>query len=375
MQSSEHRQAIIILDFGSQYSRLITRRVRELHVYSELVPATTTLAQLQQNPHLDIRGFILSGGPASVYDKQAPICDPAILSSGLPVLGICYGMQLLAQQLGGFVAPASGRREYGPATLEVLPEASIDPPIFRIFEGISASPAQTEQLDSPPSLTPLSPLRLPVWMSHGDSMATLPDGFKVLACTESNPVAVIANAQGMVGLQFHPEVAHTEYGAKILANFVRSVCRIGESGTTTSRVPALCEGIRRAATGKSVFFLVSGGVDSTVAFALCGMALPKERVFGLYVDTGLMRQGETDELRVNLAQLGLADRIRIQDASEDFFKALKGKIDPEEKRQVIGRLFVEIQANAMHQLSIAACLRYTSPSPRDSGASRRPSSA
>src|SRR5712692_9067718 len=137
MHPSERRQAIIVLDFGSQYSRLITRRVREWHVYSELVPATTTLAQLQQNPHLDIKGFILSGGPASVYDKDAPSCDPAILHSGLPILGICYGMQLLAQQLGGFVAPASGRREYGPATLEVLPEAASDPQIFRIFEGIA----------------------------------------------------------------------------------------------------------------------------------------------------------------------------------------------------------------------------------------------
>ncbi len=123
MPTQERRQAIIVLDFGSQYSRLITRRVRELHVYSELVPAHTTLAQLQAQPHLDIRGFILSGGPASVYDENAPLCDPAILTSGLPVLGICYGMQLLAHQLGGHVAPASGRREYGPSTLETLPEA------------------------------------------------------------------------------------------------------------------------------------------------------------------------------------------------------------------------------------------------------------
>src|SRR5438270_10341634 len=140
MHSSERRQAIIILDFGSQYSRLITRRVREWHVYSELVPATTTLSELQQDAHLDIKGFILSGGPASVYDKQAPSCDPDILHSGLPVLGICYGMQLMAQQLGGFVAPASGRREYGPATLETLPEAASDPQIFRIYQAISASP-------------------------------------------------------------------------------------------------------------------------------------------------------------------------------------------------------------------------------------------
>src|SRR5207248_2244936 len=238
MQTQERRQAIIVLDFGSQYSRLITRRVRELHVYSELVPATTTLAQLQQNRHLDIRGFILSGGPASVYDKQAPSCDPAILSSGLPVLGICYGMQLLTQQLGGFVAPASGRREYGPATLEVLPEVANDPQIFRIFQGISASPAQTEQLDAPPSLTPL---RLPVWMSHGDSVSTLPPGFKTLACTESNPVAVIANAQGMVGLQFHPEVSHTPQGKAIIRNFLYCICGCEPTWTVSSAIEEAVE--------------------------------------------------------------------------------------------------------------------------------------
>ncbi|MFL5690659.1 MAG: glutamine amidotransferase-related protein, partial [Ktedonobacteraceae bacterium] len=140
MQSSERRQAIIVLDFGSQYSRLITRRVRECHVYSELVPATTTLAQLQQNTHLDIKGFILSGGPASVYDELAPACDPAILQSGLPVLGICYGMHLLAQQLGGHVAHNLGQREYGPATIEVQAGTTLDRRTLRIFEGISISP-------------------------------------------------------------------------------------------------------------------------------------------------------------------------------------------------------------------------------------------
>src|SRR5438067_12882569 len=138
MQSTERRQAIIVLEFGSRYSRLITRRVRECHVYSELVPATNTSAQLQQHPHLHIRGFILSGAPSSVYDEQAPSCDPTILQSGLPILGICYGMQLLAQQLGGHVAYASGKREYGPAAIEVL--ATQDRQSFRIFEGIGVSP-------------------------------------------------------------------------------------------------------------------------------------------------------------------------------------------------------------------------------------------
>src|SRR5438552_14227008 len=151
MQSSERRQAIIVLDFGSQYSRLITRRVRECHVYSELVPAHTTLAELQQNTHLDIKGFILSGGPSSVSDQNAPTCDPAILHSGLPVLGICYGMHLLALQLGGHVALAHELREYGPATIEVTASPQPSNRSFRIFEGISVSPAQTEHLD--PSLT------------------------------------------------------------------------------------------------------------------------------------------------------------------------------------------------------------------------------
>src|SRR5216683_6551838 len=147
MYSSERRQAIIVLDFGSQYSRLITRRVRECHVYSELVPATTTLAQLQQNTHLDIKGFILSGGPASFYDDQAPACDPAILQSGLPVLGICYGMHLLAQQLGGHVAHNLGQREYGPATIEVQAGAPLDKRTLRIFEGIALSSEQTDHLE------------------------------------------------------------------------------------------------------------------------------------------------------------------------------------------------------------------------------------
>jgi GMP synthase (glutamine-hydrolysing) len=190
-------------------------------------------------------------------------------------------------------------------------------------------------------------------MSHSDAVRTLPPGLVTLAATDRCTCAAFAHSsKPLFGLQFHPEVAHTEYGAKMLENFVRSVCRIDATAAGKSRVPALCERIQRAAGSKSVFFLVSGGVDSTVAFVLSAMALPKERVLGLYVDTGLMRQGETDELRVNLAKLGLADRIRIWDASNVFVKALEGKNDPEEKRQIIGRLFVEIQAQAMQELGI-----------------------
>src|SRR5258708_23897946 len=265
MQSLERRQAIIVLDFGSQYSRLITRRVRECHVYSELVPATTTLAQLQQNPHLDIKGFILSGGPASVYDEQAPACDPAILDSGLPVLGICYGMQLLAHRLGGHVAPASGRREYGPSILETLARAASDQRYFRIFEGIDTTPAQTNPLDQPGAVTSLP---IPVWMSHAASADMLPNGFKVLACTDSNPVTAIANAQGMVGLQFHPEVTHTPQGKEIMRNFLYRICRCAPGSTTGSMIEDAVTQIRQRAGHEPLIFGLSSRVASPVTALL-----------------------------------------------------------------------------------------------------------
>ena len=344
MQSSERRQAIIILDFGSQYSRLITRRVRELHVYSELVPATTTLAQLQQNPHLDIKGFILSGGPASVYDNHAPSCDPAIFSSGLPVLGICYGMQLLAQQLGGFVAPASGRREYGPATLEVLPDASSDPQIFRIFQGISASPAQTEQLDVP---HPLTPLRLPVWMSHGDSVSKLPSGFKVLACTESNPVAAIANAQGMVGLQFHPEVSHTPQGKAIIRNFLYRICGCEPTWTASSVIEEAIEQIRRQVGNERVICGLSGGVDSAVTALLVHRAIG-DQLTCIFVDTGCLRAGEREQV-VDTFSRHLHIPLVVVDARQRFLSRLKDVIDPEQKRKIIGEEFIRtFEEEAIH---------------------------
>jgi GMP synthase (glutamine-hydrolysing) len=341
---------IAIIDLGGQYCHLIARRLRDLAVDSEIFPPGIPADALSH-----FAGLILSGGPQSVYDPNAVTIDETVLRLDVPILGICYGHQLLAKLLGGEVTRHDG--EYGFAQLTTstltspLPPATLTSALPQVSGRETGRSGRT--IDSADTLFRGTSRMQQVWMSHSDAVRSLPPGLVTLATTERCPCAAFAHSsKPLFGLQFHPEVAHTEYGAKILENFVRSVCRIAESGTTTSRVPALCERIQRAATGKSVFFLVSGGVDSAVAFALCGMALPKERVLGLYVDTGLMRQGETDELRVNLAQLGLADRIRIQDASEDFFKALKGKIDPEEKRQIIGRLFVEIQAQAMHQLSI-----------------------
>jgi GMP synthase (glutamine-hydrolysing) len=333
---------IAIIDLGGQYCHLIARRLRDLAVDSEIFPPAIPADVLSH-----YAGLILSGGPQSVYDPAAVTVDECILRLDVPVLGICYGHQLLAKLLGGEVTRQEG--EYGFAQLTTSTFTSSLPP------NTLTSPLQMSGTgtDSGDSLFHGTPPMQQVWMSHSDAVRTLPPGLVTLATTDRCTCAAFAHSsKPLFGLQFHPEVVHTQYGARILENFVRSVCRISESGAATSTVPALCERIQRTAAGKSVFFLVSGGVDSTVAFVLCGIALPRERVLGLYIDTGLMRQGETDELRVNLAKLGLADRIRIWDASEVFLKALEAKIDPEEKRQIIGRLFVEIQAQAMHQFGI-----------------------
>jgi GMP synthase (glutamine-hydrolysing) len=337
MQSLERRQAIIVLDFGSQYSRLITRRVRECHVYSELVPATTTLAQLQQNPRLDIKGFILSGGPASVYDEQAPACDPAILDSGLPVLGICYGMQLLAHQLGGHVAPASGKREYGPATLETLAGAASDQRYFRIFEGIDATPAQTSRLDQSGAVTSL---RMPVWMSHGDSVDMLPNGFKVLACTDSNPVTAIANAQGMVGLQFHPEVTHTPRGKEIMRNFLYRICGCTPGWTTGSMIEEAVEQIRQRVGHERVICGLSGGVDSAVTALLVHRAVG-DQLTCVFVDTGCLRAGEREQV-VDTFSRHLHIPLVVVDARQRFLARLAGVIDPEQKRKIIGAEFIRV---------------------------------
>jgi GMP synthase (glutamine-hydrolysing) len=340
MQPLECRQAIIVLDFGSQYSRLITRRVRECHVYSELVPANTTLAQLQQNTHLDIKGFILSGGPASVYDEQAPVCDPAILHSGLPVLGICYGMQLLAHQLGGHVAPASGRREYGPATLEILPDTMDDPWLSRfsrIFEGIEASAVQTDPLDEPRAV---SPIRIPVWMSHGDSVDRLPAGFKVLACTESNPVTAIANVQGMVGLQFHPEVSHTPQGTEVIRNFLYRICGCEPTWTTGSVIEEAIEQIRQRVGKERVICGLSGGVDSAVAALLVHRAVG-DQLTCVFVDTGCLRAGEREQV-VDTFGRHLHIPLVVVDARRRFLARLADVIDPEQKRKIIGEEFIRV---------------------------------
>jgi GMP synthase (glutamine-hydrolysing) len=340
MQSVERRQAIIVLDFGSQYSRLITRRVRECHVYSELVPATTTLAQLRQNDHLDIKGFILSGGPSSVYDEQAPLCDPAILQSGLPVLGICYGMQLLAQQLGGHVAKFSGQREYGPATIEVLSSAMNDRQTLRIFEGIDISPTQTDPLEQSVSTAPLRPLRLPVWMSHGDSVEALPKGFVVIASTESTPVAAIASPRGMVGLQFHPEVTHTPQGKQIIRNFLYRICGCEPGWTASSVIEEAIGQIRQQVGEERVICGLSGGVDSAVAALLVHEAIGSQLTC-VFVDTGCLRAGEREQV-IDTFSVHLHIPLVVVDARERFLTRLANVIDPEQKRRIIGTEFIRV---------------------------------
>ena len=344
MQSSERRQAIIVLDFGSQYSRLITRRVRECHVYSELVPATTTLAQLQQNTHLDIKGFILSGGPASVYDELAPACDPAILQSGLPVLGICYGMHLLAQQLGGHVAHNPGQREYGPATIDVQAGAAMDRRALRIFEGIAISPEQTDHLEQ---ASGTAPLRLPVWMSHGDSVDTLPEGFVVLASTESTPVAAMANPRGLVGLQFHPEVTHTPQGKEIIRNFLFRICGCQAGWTANAVIEETVASIRQQAGRERVICGLSGGVDSAVAALLIHKAVG-DQLTCVFVDTGCLRAGEREQV-VDTFGTHLHIPLVVVDARQRFLARLAGVIDPEQKRKIIGEEFIRVfEEEALH---------------------------
>jgi GMP synthase (glutamine-hydrolysing) len=315
----DNSDQIAIIDLGGQYCHLIKRRLRDLGVESEIHAPDVAPATLAAHA-----GIILSGGPQSVYGPNAPKVDPALLRLGRPVLGICYGHQLLAKMLGGGVEKRDG--EYGFAELSV----NVGDTLFKRL-----------------------PRRQKVWMSHSDAVTKLPRGAVRMAATDRCANAAFANfKKKLFGVQFHPEVVHTEKGNDILRNFVRSVCGIHGRAKPADRVPQLVKQIQETVKNRSVFFLVSGGVDSTVAFALCGRALPHERILGLYIDNGLMRKGETDELRANLASLHLDDRIRIHDASKDFLRALRGVTEPERKREIIGRLFVKIQSQAMRDFGI-----------------------
>jgi GMP synthase (glutamine-hydrolysing) len=310
-------ETVFVLDFGSQYSQLIARRIREQRVYCELVPGTIPWSRLEPRRPA---GLVLSGGPASVYSSGAPRADPQILRAGVPVLGICYGMQLIAQELGGEVAPAE-RREYGPAMLEVV---EADP----LFAGL--------------------PAQLPVWMSHGDRVLELPPGFHVLARSGNSPVAAMGDGQGRFGIQFHPEVRHTPQGREILRNFLYQICGCRGTWTPHSFVAEAVCSIREQVGEGRVLCALSGGVDSSVTATLVHRAIG-DRLTCVFVDNGLLRREEPQRV-LDVLHGNLDMDIRHVDASERFLAALRGVTDPEEKRLVVGQVFAEVfeeQARAL----------------------------
>ena len=302
---------IIVLDAGGQYCHLEARKVRDLGVYAEVRASETPAAELGT-----AKGLIISGGPSSVYDPGSPTVDPAIFSSGQAVLGICYGQQIMAHLLGGEVRRGE-KGEYGMATLEL--DDRSDP----MFAGLSG--------------------RQQIWMSHRDLVGHVPDGFAVAGRTDTCGIAAIADpARRLYGVQFHPEVVHTARGLEYLANFVLRVCGCVPDWDPRHRAPLIEQEIRECVGGRKVFFFVSGGVDSSVAFALARRALGEERVRGVYVDTGLMREGETDFVR-RIAGLS------VECAADEFLGALAGVTDPEEKRHIIGEEFVRVQERVIER--------------------------
>jgi len=306
---------IAVLDAGGQYCHLIARKVRDLGVSAEVLPSETPASSLAS-----VKGVIISGGPSSVYDPGSPAIDPGLLSAGVPVLGICYGQQLMAYLLGGKVERGD-RGEYGFAQLDLAQsEIKTEDVLFRGVIG-----------------------RQQVWMSHRDLVASAPAGFSVLASTATCPVAAMSRPDRLLyAVQFHPEVAHTPSGNDILSNFVFGICASVRDWNPAGQIQALEAKIRESAAGRSVFFFVSGGVDSTVAYTLCLNSLGPDRVYGAYVDTGLMREGETDFVRANFAALG-ASGFQVEYAEPQFLAALERAIEPEQKRHIIGEEFVRVQ--------------------------------
>ena len=301
-----------MLDAGGQYCHLIARRVRDLGVYAEVRPSETAARELAGR-----KGLIISGGPSSVYDPGSPTVDPGIFEDQHAVLGICYGQQLMAHLLGGVVRKGD-KSEFGLATLEL--DGGPETPLF---SGLSR--------------------RQQVWMSHRDLVAELPPGFSPSGATATCAVAAMAAPdRGLYAVQFHPEVGHTTEGQRILGNFLFDVCGCVKDWDPRNRVPLVEEDIRRTVGDRNVFFFVSGGVDSTVAFTLCLRALGADRVRGIYVDTGLMREGETEFVGRMFESLG-AGTVSIEHVEEQFLAPLAKVRDPEQKRQIIGEEFVRVQ--------------------------------
>ncbi len=319
------RESIILIDFGSQYSLLIARRVRECNVYCEIVPHDTSWEKVAP---LKPKGVILSGGPASVYESGAPMAPAWVYDRHLPVLGICYGMQLVTQQLGGRVSPGS-KQEYGHAILHLSEGES------PLFAGLGK--------------------QLQVWMSHGDRIEVLPPGFSPIAYTENSPVAVMGNGKGVFGLQFHPEVIHTPDGKTILRNFAYRVCGCSGNWTPGNFINDSIKQIReQVGTGK-VISAISGGVDSAVVSALIHRAIG-DQLTCIFVDNGLLRREEVERV-FGILQRNMGMPIRHSDSASRFLKRLKGVIEPEAKRKIIGEEFIRVfeeEANAIGKVDFLA---------------------
>jgi len=323
--SAAEREAIVVIDFGSQYSLLIARRIRECQVYCELVPYDTPWEKIAS---LNPKGFVLSGGPASVIEPGAPLAPAYIYESNLPVLGICYGMQAITKQLGGQVAPGI-KREYGHA---ILHSSDVDSPLLA---------------DLPDST--------PVWMSHGDRIEEMPPGFTALAYTENSPFAIMGNNQNIFGLQFHPEVAHTPEGKTILSNFIYRVCGCTGNWTMGNFINHSLTRIQSEVGQGKVICALSGGVDSAVVATLVHQAIG-DQLTCIFVDHGLLRREEA-ERTLKVFRLNLGMNIIHVDASERFLDKLKGVTDPEVKRKAIGEEFIRVfeeEANKIGKVDFLA---------------------
>lgn len=304
---------VLVVDFGAQYAQLIARRVREAGVYSEIVPHAVTAAEVAARRPA---GIVLSGGPSSVYEDGAPSLDPAILELGVPVLGICYGFQVMAQQLGGRVAQ-TGRREYGSTAVRLAGDA--------IGDGAPLVAGQ--------------PAEQVVWMSHGDSVAEAPEGFRVLASSEATPVAAFASDERrMYGVQWHPEVRHTAHGQAVIESFLHDAAGIAADWNPGNVIAEQVRRIRDQVGDARVICGLSGGVDSAVAAALVQRAVG-DRLTCVFVDHGLLRQGEAEQVETDYVAATGVDLVVI-DAAETFLRALEGASDPETKRKIIGREFI-----------------------------------
>jgi GMP synthase (glutamine-hydrolysing) len=305
-----NRQMIAIIDFGSQYSELIARRIRETQVYSEVLSYRTTAEQLR---NLNPKGIILSGGPSSVYDLYAPICDREIWNLGIPILGVCYGMQIMVKQLGGSVERAK-RAEYGKASL------SIDDPTDLLTNVEDGST---------------------MWMSHGDSCINLPEGFNVLAHTSNTECAAIANqSKKLYGVQFHPEVVHSTGGIALIRNFVYHICKCEPTWTTEAFVEESIREIRAKVGDKRVLLALSGGVDSSTLAFLLHRAIG-DRLTCMFIDQGFMRKGEPERL-MEIFDKQFKIPVEYVSARERFLEKMKGVTDPEEKRRLIGHEFIHV---------------------------------